>query len=159
MIVDYKNIYPQNGPIILYDKRWYNFDQWRAIPITQRGGVLDRGENLLNKYYIIFANKWLNLEAMGDFSWYIVEISFYKSGVIFIERFSFLEYVTTTKGIPTVWNCVQFVKNTPKLKDLPLEKTYYAMQINDQQELIDRVRSIHNKTSKLKPLSDFIKDK
>ena len=54
--------------IIFYDKKWYNFDQWRRIPITQRGSVLDRGENLLNKYYIIFANKWLNLEAMGDFS-------------------------------------------------------------------------------------------
>lgn len=159
MLVDYKNIYPSNAPIVYYKNKWYNFDQWRSIPIDERGGVISSSENLLNRYYFIFTNKWLNINAMGDFSWYLFIISVYKGGVILIERFSYLDYNISATGIPTIWNCIQFVKATPKLKDLPLEETYYLPQVNDQQELIDRIRSIINKTGMVKSLIDYIKDK
>ena len=53
-------------------------------------------ENLLDRYYFIFTNKWLNVKAMGDFSWYLFIISFYKEGVILIERFSYLDYIITS---------------------------------------------------------------
>lgn len=158
MTVDYKNIYPPNAPIVYYKNKWYNFDQWRSIPIDERGGVISSSENLLDRYHFIFTNKWLNVKAMGDFSWYLFIISFYKEGVILIERFSYLDYIITTRGIPTIWNCIQFVKGTPKLKDLPMDKTYYLPQVNDQQELIDRIRATINKTGMVKSLFDYIGD-
>mgnify|MGYP001383037289 CR=1 FL=1 len=84
MMVDYKNIYPSNAPIVYYKKNWHNFDQWRSIPIGERGGVISSSDNLLSRKYIIFTNKWLNMNAMGDFSWYLFIVSTYKEGVIYL---------------------------------------------------------------------------
>ena len=39
-----------------------------------------------------------------------------------------------------------------------MDKTYYLPQVNDQQELIDRIRATINKTGMVKSLFDYIGD-